>query len=55
MRAISAVEKAPKSERDPLVKEARRLITEENDQGRRLYLQGRLDEAMDRLGRTLAR
>ncbi|WP_408890569.1 adenylate/guanylate cyclase domain-containing protein [Myxococcus faecalis] len=53
MRAISAVEKAPKAERDPLVKEARKVIAEEQDPGQRLYLQGRLDEAMENTRRSL--
>ncbi|QSQ15946.1 adenylate/guanylate cyclase domain-containing protein [Myxococcus landrumensis] len=53
MRAISSVEKAPKTERDPLVKEARKLISEVEDQGRRLYLQGRLDEAMENTRRAI--
>ncbi|WP_426731513.1 adenylate/guanylate cyclase domain-containing protein [Myxococcus faecalis] len=53
MRAISAVESAPKAERDPLVKEARKVIAEEQDPGKRLYLQGRLDEAMENTRRSL--
>lgn len=46
MRAIDAVEDAPEQERSSLAKEARKLIREEKDAGRRLYLEGRLEEAM---------
>ncbi|MCP3100878.1 adenylate/guanylate cyclase domain-containing protein [Myxococcus sp. K15C18031901] len=53
LRAIGAVESAPKAERDPLVKEARRIIGEEKDAGRRFYLQGRLDEAQENTRRSL--
>ncbi|NTX02175.1 adenylate/guanylate cyclase domain-containing protein [Myxococcus sp. CA040A] len=52
-RAISEVERAPKSEREALAKEARKIIGEEKDQGRRLYLQGQLDEAMENPRRSL--
>jgi class 3 adenylate cyclase len=45
MRAIDAVEDAPEDERGPLVREAKRLIQEERDAGRRHYLEGRLEEA----------
>jgi len=53
VRAIEAVEAAPRQERDSLVKEARRLIAEEKDAGRRFYLQGRLDEAQENHRRSV--
>lgn len=45
MRAIDAVEDASEEERGPRVREAKRLIQEERDAGRRHYLEGRLEEA----------
>lgn len=52
-RAIDAVEGAPKSEREPLAREARKLIGDEKDTGRRHFLQGRLDEALEDPRRAL--
>ncbi|MFP2909993.1 adenylate/guanylate cyclase domain-containing protein, partial [Pyxidicoccus sp. 3LFB2] len=40
-------------ERGALVKEARRLIHEEKDAGRRYYLEGRLEEAMGNVSGSL--
>lgn len=53
MRAIRAVEGAPEEERAPLVKEAKRLIREEKDAGRRSYLEGRLEEATGNVAGSL--
>ncbi|NMO14569.1 adenylate/guanylate cyclase domain-containing protein [Pyxidicoccus fallax] len=50
MRAIDAVEDAPEDERLPLVREAKRLIQDEKDPGRRHYLSGRLAEAQGDAG-----
>ncbi|MBZ4420832.1 adenylate/guanylate cyclase domain-containing protein [Myxococcus sp. RHSTA-1-4] len=50
MRAIDAVEDAPEAERGPLVREAKRLIQEEKDAGRRHYLEGLLEEAQGDTG-----
>jgi class 3 adenylate cyclase len=54
MRAIHAVEGAPEAERAPLVKEAKRLIREEKDAGRRSYLEGRLEEAQGNVAGSLS-
>ncbi len=53
MRAIEAVADAPESSRSALVKDARRLIQEETDTGRRYYLEGRLAEAMGNVSGSL--
>jgi adenylate cyclase len=52
-RAIHAVEDAPEQERGALAKEARRLIREEKDAGRRYYLEGQLEEAMGNVAGSL--
>lgn len=54
MRAIDAVENASERERGPLVKEARRLIQAEKDDGRRYYLEGRLEEAQGNVSGSLS-
>ncbi|WP_163992712.1 adenylate/guanylate cyclase domain-containing protein [Pyxidicoccus caerfyrddinensis] len=53
-RAINAVEDAPEQERGALAKEARRLIREEKDAGRRYYLEGQLEEAMGNVAGSLS-
>jgi class 3 adenylate cyclase len=53
MRAIDAVADAPEAARSTLVKDARRLIQEETDTGRRYYLEGRLAEAMGNVSGSL--